>query len=108
MIYLSKEPNTGVRVKEEAAWGSRGPAVRELEEDGGRQLPHKLWSITYIKSAIKGSTAPAHEWQCQTASHQRLNDLMWVHGWQPNQGGEDKRGCQGHSRVEVEDLKLEN
>lgn len=81
MIYLSEEPNTGVRVKEEAAGENGGPAVRELEGDGGRQLPHKPCSIRYIKTAIKGSIDGSCERQRQTASHQRLNDLMWAHGW---------------------------
>lgn len=55
MIYLSEEPYSDVRVKEEAAGETEGPAVRELEEDGGRQLPHKPSSISYIKTTIKGS-----------------------------------------------------
>lgn len=36
-IYLSEEPNTSVRVKEEAAGGNRGAAARDLEGDDGRQ-----------------------------------------------------------------------
>lgn len=27
--------------------------MRELDEDGGRQIPHKPCSISYIKTAIK-------------------------------------------------------
>ncbi|CAB1451611.1 unnamed protein product [Pleuronectes platessa] len=48
----SEDTNTGVRVKEEAA----EEAVRKLVEDGGRQLQHKLRSITYIKLRLKAGS----------------------------------------------------
>lgn len=77
--------------------------MRMLVEDGGGQLAHKLRSITSIETEIKGSPA---ERQCQTAQHQRSNDLVWAHVWEPNQGGEDKPGHQGH--VGVGEFKLQN
>lgn len=76
MIYLSEEPNTSVRVKEDAAGGNTGPAVRRMVADSTH--PNSVPSGTSKAWSKATQRAPIHVRWCQTASHQRSNNLMWA------------------------------